>query len=151
MTIVKRPWTLHVEHPVPDVACVELAGAWRNEDQLPDPGEVWREIQAGPAVHRLTFDTRHVTDWDSGLVTFAIKLLEEARARGIESDRTELPDGVQRLLRLAEAVPERQTGRARARTSGGRGSAAAHLAIACRWRALVGRGRLDQRGLRADR
>ena len=115
MTIVKRPWTLHVEHRVPDVACVELAGAWRNEDQLPDSSEVWREIQAGPAVHRLTFDTRHVTDWDSGLVTFAIKLLEEARERGIESDRTELPDGAQRLLRLAEAVPERHTGRARAR------------------------------------
>jgi phospholipid/cholesterol/gamma-HCH transport system permease protein len=114
-TIVKRPWTLHVEHPMPDVACVKLAGAWRNEERLPDPGEVWREIQVGLPVHRLTFDTRHVTEWDSGLVTFVIRLLEEARARGIDSDRTELPDGAQRLLRLAEAVPERQTGRDRAR------------------------------------
>jgi phospholipid/cholesterol/gamma-HCH transport system permease protein len=115
MTIVKCPWTLHVEHPMPDVACVKLAGAWRNEERLPDPGEVWREIQVGLPVHRLAFDTRHVTEWDSGLVTFVIRLLEEARARGIESDRTELPDGAQRLLRLAEAVPERQTGRDRAR------------------------------------
>jgi phospholipid/cholesterol/gamma-HCH transport system permease protein len=104
-----------IEHPMPDVACVKLAGAWRNEERLPDPGEVWREIQVGLPVHRLTFDTRHVTEWDSGLVTFVIRLLEEAKACGIESDRTELPDGAQRRLRLAEAVPERQTGRDRAR------------------------------------
>ena len=71
---------------------------------------MWREIQAGPPVHRLTFDSSRVTEWDSGLVTFASKLLEEALARGIESDRTGLPEGVQRLLRLAEAVPERETG-----------------------------------------
>jgi len=83
MTDVKRPWTLQVEHPIPDVACVELAGAWRNEDRLPDPGEAWREIQVGPAVHRLRFDTSHVTACDSGLVTIAIRLLVEAREHGI--------------------------------------------------------------------
>jgi phospholipid/cholesterol/gamma-HCH transport system permease protein len=106
-------WTFHVERPASEVVRVELAGVWRKENWLPDPSDVWREIQAGPAVHRLTFDTSRVTDWDSGLVTFARRVLEEARARGIESDRTGLPDGAQRLLRLAEAVPERQTGRVR--------------------------------------
>jgi phospholipid/cholesterol/gamma-HCH transport system permease protein len=112
---VVRPWTLHVERATPQVACVELTGEWRKGDELPDPSEVWREIEAGPAVRRLTFDTNHVTAWDSGLITFAIKVIEEARARGIESDRAGLPDGAQRLLRLAEAVPERQTGRSGAR------------------------------------
>ena len=106
-------WTFHVERPTPEVARVELTGAWRKENWLPDPSDVWREIQLGPAVHRLTFDTSHVTDWDSGLVTFARSVLEEAKTRGIEGDRAGLPDGAQRLLHLAEAVPERQTGRAR--------------------------------------
>jgi phospholipid/cholesterol/gamma-HCH transport system permease protein len=113
MTTVESQWTLHVERPRPEVARVELGGVWRTDHRLPDPSQVWREI--GPPVHRLTFDTSHVTDWDSGLVTFAIKVLEEARVRGIESDRAGLPEGAQRLLHLAEAVPERQTGRARAR------------------------------------
>ena len=112
MTTVERQWTLHIAHPTPPIACVELAGVWRKEDRLPDPSEVWREIDGGPPVHRLTFDARGVTEWDSGLVTFAIKLLDEAKARAIESDRAGLPDGAQRLLHLAEAVPERQTGRA---------------------------------------
>jgi phospholipid/cholesterol/gamma-HCH transport system permease protein len=115
MTTVECQWTLHVGHPTTQTACVELAGVWRKEDELPDPSEVWREIDGGPAIRRLTFDGRRVTDWDSGLVTFAIKLLEQARARGVESDRAGLPDGAQRLLHLAEAVPERQTGRARER------------------------------------
>jgi phospholipid/cholesterol/gamma-HCH transport system permease protein len=113
-TTVERPWMLHVERAGPEVVCVELAGVWRKEDRLPDPSEVWREIQAGPPVQRLTFDTSRVTDWDSGLVTFAITMLEEAKARRVESDRAGFPDGAQRLLHLAEAVPEKQTGRARA-------------------------------------
>jgi phospholipid/cholesterol/gamma-HCH transport system permease protein len=115
VTTVERHWTLHVERPTPEAVRVEIIGAWRKEQQLPDPSEVWREIEGGPPVHRLTFDTSHVTDWDSGLVTFAIKVLEEAKARGIECDRAGLPKGVQRLLSLAEAVPERHTGRAGAK------------------------------------
>src|SRR5215472_7273532 len=112
MTTVEREWTLHVARPTPRNACVELAGAWRKNEGLPDAGEVWREIETGPPVQRLTFDASRVTEWDSGLITFAVKLLAQARARAIDSDRSGLPDGAQRLLRLAEAVPERQTGRA---------------------------------------
>src|SRR5262245_37759310 len=111
----EHPWALHLERLAPDVVCVELAGSWRKEDRLPDPGQTWLEIRRGPPVHRLTFETARIGDWDSGLVTFVIKLLEETRASGIQGDRAGLPDGVQRLLRLAEAVPERQTGRARGR------------------------------------
>jgi len=66
---VERPWTLHVERPSPEVACVELAGSWRNTDLLPDPGAVFREIEGGPPVRHLTFDTSRVIEWDSGLVT----------------------------------------------------------------------------------
>jgi phospholipid/cholesterol/gamma-HCH transport system permease protein len=115
MTTVELPWALHVERSGSEIVNVELAGAWRKEHRLPDPGEVWQQIEAGTPVRRLTFDTSHVTAWDSGLVTFAVKLLEEASIRGIQTDRAGLPEGAQRLLRLAEAVPERHTGRARAR------------------------------------
>jgi hypothetical protein len=93
MGAVERPWMLHVEHPTPEVARVEPTGAWRKEERLPDASEVWCEIQEGPPVHRLIFDTSRVTDWDSGLVAFARNVLEEARARGIEGDRAGLPDG----------------------------------------------------------
>jgi len=112
---VERPWAVHVERTSPDVARVELTGAWRNADQVPDSSEVWHEIETDPPVRRVIFDASRVTEWDSGLVTFARRLLEEARTRGIDSDRAGLPDGVQRLLHLAEAVPQRQTARGSAR------------------------------------
>src|SRR5262245_2707477 len=115
MTTAERRWTLRLQRPGPEVGCVELAGVWRKEQGLPDSSEVWGAVQGGPPIHRLTFDTRQVTEWDSGLVAFAVKVLKEATAHGIESDRAGLPEGAQHLLRLAEAVPERQTGRARAR------------------------------------
>jgi phospholipid/cholesterol/gamma-HCH transport system permease protein len=114
---VEHAWTLDIDRPTSQVARVELAGAWRNEHRLPDTNEIWSEIPKDSGVHRLTFDTSRVTDWDSGLVTFAIKVLQEARARGIAGDRDGLPDGAQRLLHLAEAVPERQTGRSEPRPS----------------------------------
>src|SRR5262245_2730860 len=110
-----RSWTIHVERPTTESARVRLAGAWRKEDHLPDPGEVWREIHQEPSVHQLMFDTSGITDWDSGLVTFAVKMLEASTTRGVQTDRAGLPDGVRRLLRLAEAVPERHTGRKRER------------------------------------
>jgi len=110
-TAVERPWALRVERPTPEIASVELTGVWRKEHGLPDPSEVLRQLQGASPVHLLTFDTSHLTGWDSGLVTFASRVFEEARALGIASDRAGLPDGAQRLLRLAEAVPERQTNR----------------------------------------
>jgi len=42
---MEHPWELRVEHPAPELACIELAGAWRKEHQLPDSSEVWRDIR----------------------------------------------------------------------------------------------------------
>src|SRR5262247_3627215 len=111
-TSAEPAWALSLERPTPESACVVLRGVWRKENRLPDPSEVWRELQADSSTRRLTFEATHVTDWDSGLITFLIKVLAEAKARGIDSDRAGLPHGAQRLLHLAEAVPERHTGRA---------------------------------------
>ena len=92
-----------------------VSGNWRMSDRLPEGQAGLAELSPSGRPDRLTFDTSRVTDWDSGLVTFVIKVLQEAGTRGIDSDRAGLPEGVQRLLRLAEAVPERHTGRASGR------------------------------------
>src|SRR4029453_10536487 len=43
--------------------------------------------------------------------TYVLKVLGETRTLGITVDRSGLPEGVRRLITMAEAVPERQTGR----------------------------------------
>jgi len=96
---------------------LRLAGSWRMSDGLPSGGDVRPEIAAGPAAHRLVFDTAGVTAWDTGLLVFVGQVLEESAAGGIEVDSAGLPEGVRRLLALAAAVPERRTDRGAARAS----------------------------------
>jgi phospholipid/cholesterol/gamma-HCH transport system permease protein len=90
---------------------LRLAGSWRLEDRLPGALEVQRELQVGQPVRRLSFEAGDVTAWDSGLLTFVRKLIDEGTRRGIEVDRGGLPEGAQRLLNLATAVAAKETGR----------------------------------------
>jgi phospholipid/cholesterol/gamma-HCH transport system permease protein len=102
--------TLAVRHPEPDGAVLEFAGHWLSQRGLPEASGALSELQAARVSH-LAFDARQVAAWDSGLVTFVLKVLGETAARGVTADRAGLPDGVRRLIAMAEAVPEQQTGR----------------------------------------
>jgi phospholipid/cholesterol/gamma-HCH transport system permease protein len=106
--------TLAVRHPEPDGAVLEFAGHWLSQRGLPEPSGALSELRAARVSH-LAFDARQVTAWDSGLVTFVLNILGEMAALGVTADRAGLPDGVRRLIAMAEAVPERQTGRTGAR------------------------------------
>jgi phospholipid/cholesterol/gamma-HCH transport system permease protein len=100
----------------PDALTVRLGGSWRLGPGMPSPEPVSREIDAlSPA--RIAFDAREVSDWDSGLVAFISSVLRQAAERSIAVERSGLPDGVQRLLALAETVPERKTREAESRSS----------------------------------
>ena len=81
------------------------------EDGLPSTSEVTSEREGQPRPRRIAFDTTAVSDWDTGLLTFVSRVAEESRAAGIDVDQSGLPEGARRLLALAAAVPERQTGR----------------------------------------
>jgi phospholipid/cholesterol/gamma-HCH transport system permease protein len=102
--------TLAVRRDGPDGVVLEFAGAWLSECGLPEPADTLDELRSG-AVHHLSFDASRITEWDSGLVTFVLNVLSEAAKAGIDTVRAGLPEGVQRLVALAQAVPERQTGR----------------------------------------
>lgn len=94
--------------PTADTVCVGLGGSWTIHADLPPIAEVQRQFDARPSVQRLTFDTQGLTGWDSGLLTFLLMLTELCTQRHMGIDPAGLPQGVQRLLRLATAVPERQ-------------------------------------------
>ena len=108
-------WQMRVEHPAEGTVLVRLSGSWKMEDRLPAVSDVQRQIEAGRAVQRIVFDTQGVTAWDTGLLAFVSKMREWSSADGIEPDLTGLPEGIQRLLRLAAVVPPRKTGPSDAR------------------------------------
>lgn len=76
---------------------LRFAGEWHVGDALPAVPELVGK--------KVVFDTREVTAWDSALLEVATRVLRIARERGVEVDRGGLPEGVQRLVALAEATP----------------------------------------------
>jgi phospholipid/cholesterol/gamma-HCH transport system permease protein len=97
---------------LPDASLmVRLSGEWKSGRQLPLGEEFRRQIESADTVSRITFDTQAVTGWDSGLITFLIDTIEIGSEMHIPVMQDGLPSGVQRILALASAVPERKGAR----------------------------------------
>jgi len=106
-----RPgWELEFKHPAAETLQVSLGGHWRLQDRLPSLDDFERTLGATPGVRHVSFDTQGVATWDTGLVSFVMKILQRCQAQGIAVEREGLPAGVNRLIALALAVPEKKTG-----------------------------------------
>ena len=87
-----------------------LGGRWQLQRDMPSAAAIERELAATPPA-RLTFDTAALGAWDSSLLTFVADVTELCARRHVTVERDGLPTGAQRLVALAEAVPERQGAR----------------------------------------
>jgi phospholipid/cholesterol/gamma-HCH transport system permease protein len=87
---------------------LRFSGQWHLDKDLPSATELIRALDARPATKRVSFDTANLAYWDSGLLSFLTEADELCRMRGVVADRTGLPNGLRRLLELAEAVPEKK-------------------------------------------
>jgi phospholipid/cholesterol/gamma-HCH transport system permease protein len=96
---------------------VGLRGDWKLKAGLPSSAEVGRALEAAGRVHTLVLDARQLGAWDSGLLAFLVGVQDLCKAQDIRIKTDRLPDGVQRLLRLATAVPERKGARRTAKHS----------------------------------
>lgn len=98
-----------------DTLLIKLQGSWTIGQPLPTSSELEKTLETGPKAQRIGFRADGLAKWDSGLLTFLIKVQELCSRRGIIAELEGLPDGVRRLLSLATAVPERK-GAARQKT-----------------------------------
>ncbi|HME70343.1 MAG TPA: ABC transporter permease [Myxococcota bacterium] len=103
---------LSLVHASDGTLVVRLAGPWLLSSSRPSPQQVEHELARG-GVTRVAFDAHELERWDSGLLAFLTDVLGQCQERKLAADPAGLPTGVQRLLALAAAVPER----AGARTS----------------------------------
>lgn len=97
-----------VRRPSADVLVVEIGGHWKTRAGLPGTEAVEKEMRAGAGLRRLEFETAGVGTWDTSLLAFLIKCLALAKERGWQIRQDGLPEGVRHLIRLSEAVPERE-------------------------------------------
>jgi phospholipid/cholesterol/gamma-HCH transport system permease protein len=102
-------WELTIESAGPDLIRVRLSGAWRLEHRLPGLGDVQDALAHNPGARQLALEAGGVTAWDTGLVAFVLRLLQLCEGKAVAVDRQSLPAGVNRLIALATAVPEKKT------------------------------------------
>ncbi|MFD2264402.1 ABC transporter permease [Lacibacterium aquatile] len=97
---------LEVFRAVDGVWEVRAVGRWTVEAPLPDHQEIIQAMEDRPGVG-VRLCSQGVDVWDSSLVAVLMRIADAARAGGRTLDVSLLPNGVQRLLGLALAVPER--------------------------------------------
>jgi phospholipid/cholesterol/gamma-HCH transport system permease protein len=111
MTADPAPSELTVTRGDDGAVVVRLAGSWSLERGLPSLTEVEGALARGD-VSSIAFDTDDLGDWDSAVLAFLAGASRLARAHGVSLDPSGLPEGLGRLLTLAEAVPEKEGARA---------------------------------------
>ena len=105
------PCELGFEKTAGGTLLVRLMGSWTIDQQLPSVKEVGRQAESDPTIKQIAFDTRQLSNWDSGLLSFLTKIITESSAKNITVKPDGLSEGIQKLLQLAFAVPERKGAR----------------------------------------
>ena len=106
MDISRVPCEFKVNHKAPTLE-VSIVGDWVLESQAPDLEIVLAQLGDVSQVKRLAFSTEALGRWDSLLMTELIRLIDYGAKQGIQVDTATLPEGIQGLLSLVYAVPER--------------------------------------------
>lgn len=102
--IEKAELTMQVEG---DVLQLRAVGAWQLHLGLPAIEDIDNELQRVSQLKQVAFVKSDISDWDSGIIIFLMKLNELCRQKQIALNYDGLPRGVQRLFALATAVPEK--------------------------------------------
>jgi len=115
----KAAWQLEVRPSSTDTLVICLGGRWCVDQNPPAPDSLKDRLDA--SVRRVSFDASRLADWDSGLLSFVSEISKSCANRGIAVDSSGLPPGAQRLLAMAQAIPEQKLAR---RDRGPRGTLA---------------------------
>jgi phospholipid/cholesterol/gamma-HCH transport system permease protein len=102
---------LSFDRPAGDTLLVRLKGSWTIGHKLPSGNELQSQVESDPAIKQINFDIRELSDWDSGLLSFLTKIINQCSAKNITVNQEGLPEGVRKLIDLAFAVPEREGAR----------------------------------------
>jgi phospholipid/cholesterol/gamma-HCH transport system permease protein len=99
-------------------ARLRLSGTWCVDSRIPSVEDIEHQLSTTGRIDTFAFDTTAMTGWDSGLLVFLKDLKKRLGDTGITIDNSGLPDGVRKILAIAEAVPEKMdAGTAAARAS----------------------------------
>lgn len=84
---------------------IHLLGDWQTADSLPSMHYLQSEIKKNKA-KQINFVSEGLQSWNSVLLVFVLDVRKIAKKFDIDVDCSGLPNGVQKLMKLSEAVPE---------------------------------------------
>lgn len=113
-----NPAHLHCIAVKPDRLCLSLNGDWVVGASIPALADVQSQVKNLTPPATVAFDCLGLSRWDSRLLTFVTSVMAHFEASGVMVDRSGLPSGVQGMLALARAVPEREDVQRTARSPG---------------------------------
>lgn len=100
---------LHLERPAgSELLTLHFSGSWTLANGIPPVDEITKELTRATGITRVDFDTTQLTAWDSVFLAFLKKVLALFNAHPLQVEKTGLPAGVQQLLALSAAVPEKE-------------------------------------------
>ncbi len=105
---ISELWGLNTTVVNQDTLLVELHGDWQVDESRQHAQVVLQSLQQGPNFRRVEFETRNMGLWNSGLLTFLLNVHAFCAGNNIEMAYRGLPQGVERILTLALAVPEKK-------------------------------------------
>ncbi|KRT59053.1 phospholipid/cholesterol/gamma-HCH transport system permease protein [endosymbiont of Ridgeia piscesae] len=108
----REPASLRIDPADETTLKISFVGAWLGDGRPLDGNGLIEQIRAaGSSLTRIEFDSSALSGWDSGFVTLLLRLSEWAGSESVAFDDEGVPGGARRLLRLAQAVPEREGAR----------------------------------------
>jgi phospholipid/cholesterol/gamma-HCH transport system permease protein len=87
---------------------IHFSGSWTLARGIPPVDEIKAQLTASSRITRVGFNTEALTAWDSVFLAFLKKILVLLDVHQLRVEREGLPVGVQQLLSLSEAVPEKK-------------------------------------------
>ncbi len=88
------------------VMALVLSGTWSMDASLPSPEATVRQLDRTPPLRRVAIVGTGLERWDSALLAFLRRIEAACHERGVVLDRSNLPEGMRRLLDLAGPIDE---------------------------------------------
>ena len=86
---------------------IQLTGNWSHGSAIKPVEQVLADLGASKNLRLVLLRAHELASWDSRLPAYLLKIIDYCQTQRIEVDASGLPEGVQALLKLARAVPER--------------------------------------------
>jgi phospholipid/cholesterol/gamma-HCH transport system permease protein len=101
-----------IGRPSGDELVISLVGDWNSSSHLPDWNLLRTRFESERGIRTIRFDSAKLEKWNSMLVVFVSEVRSIAQQLNLNIDCAALPQGINRLIRLAEAVPENEEAKA---------------------------------------